>query len=152
MNLRLFPWLPIGLAYAAALAGCSRSAERPSIPDQEAAKQAIETVLKAWQSGQAKSEKLTLGQFKIEVKDPAWSSGQKLKAYEIGDEEPQGLARWFTVKLTLSNGQRSAKYAVVGKDPIWIYAEEEFRKLSAWGDDPLKPPPAPTRPGRPGGT
>jgi hypothetical protein len=151
MKHRIRGWLAVGLGCAVAIAGCSRSTEKPPMPEPEVAKQAIETFLTAWQNGQSKSDKLSLGQARIEVRDPAWGSGQKPKAYEIGDEESQGLARWFTVKLTLPNGQRSSKYAVVGGDPIRIYTEEEFGKLSAWGDDPLNPPPVPTRKGRTGG-
>lgn len=151
MNHRCVGWLTIGFGCAVALAGCSTSAERAPMADQDTAKQAMETMLDAWKNGQARPDKLTLRDARIEVRDPTWNPGQKLNAYEIRSQETQGIARWFTIKLTLPQGERTAKYAVVGKDPIWIYAEEEFRKLSAWNDDPLHPPPLPTWPGRGGG-
>jgi hypothetical protein len=152
MNRRVVGWLAVGFSCAMSLAGCSKSVERTPLPDQTTARQAIETVLNACKKGQSKPSQLTLDDVKIEIRDAIWNSGEKLNGYEIGSEESQGIARLFTVKLVLPKGERTAKYAVVGKDPIWVYSAEEFGKLSAWGDDPLHPPATPpTRRGRASG-
>ncbi len=149
MHWRLTGWLAIGFGCAMVLAGCSKSdskIKKVETSNADSAQQALETVLSARKEGQAGSGKLNVGGVAIEVKDPNWNSRQKLKAYEVHAEEWQSGARWFTVKLTLPKGEQSAKYAVVGNDPIWVYSEEAFRKLSSWGDDPLNPPaPPPVR-------
>ncbi|MGO8753382.1 MAG: hypothetical protein ACLQNE_46190 [Thermoguttaceae bacterium] len=151
MQKRLVGWVALGLACATALAGCSRSSTKQSeLLSQESAQQAMEEVLNAWKKGPAGSGKLSLGGAGIEVRDAARNSRQNLKTYEIHPEEPQGAARWFTVKLTLAKGEETVKYAVLGKDPIWVYSEQDFRSLSSWGDDPLHPPAAPA-PNRRGG-
>ncbi len=142
MNQRLVAWAVLGVGCAAALLGCSKS-PAPPIPDQTTARQALEAALNAWQKGQASPGKLTFGDAVVEVRDAIWNSGQKLKAYDIGSEDLQGIAHWFTVKLTLGRGEQTAKYAVVGTAPVRVYTEEEFRNLSAWGDDPLNPPASP---------
>ena len=43
------------------LAGCSKRGEDQFIPPEALARQALETALKAWQGGQAKPERLSLG-------------------------------------------------------------------------------------------
>jgi hypothetical protein len=128
MNPKFGGW--VLLALGAALAGCSKPGEEQFIPPEATARQALETALNAWKEGQAKPGQLSLGTAKIEVLDTVWKSGQKLSAYKIVAEESANGPRWFTVKLTLSTGEKTVKYAVLGKDPIWVYGEADYKKLS----------------------
>ena len=123
-------WFLFVLGPALALAGCSRRGEEQFIPPEATARQALETALKAWQGGQEKPGKLSLGKVGIEVVDPAWQSGQKLGGYRITSEERGEGPPRFTVQLSLPKGEQTVKYVVLGKDPLWVYTEAEYRKLS----------------------
>ncbi len=118
------------LLVALAAAGCSGHGPGKFIPAEARARQALETALTAWKNGQDKPGNLRLDKVGVEVVDPAWSSGQKLSAFEIVSEDPGEGPRYFTVKLTLAKGQRTLKYVVLGNDPLWVYTEAEFKKLS----------------------
>lgn len=125
----LFRWTPAAFALLL-LGACSRRGEGQFIPQEAAARRALESSLDAWRNGRAKPGELTLDAVSIEVMDSLWSSGQKLKAYEIaavpaGDGPPR-----FTVKLSLATGERTVTYVVLGKNPIWVYTEAEYKKLS----------------------
>src|SRR5262245_60917687 len=143
------------LLFALALAGCSKSGPEKFIPSEGQARQALETALAAWKNGQEKPGKLSLGKVGIEVVDANWSAGQKLTAFEIVSEEPGEGPRFFTVKLTLAKakGPETVKYVVLGNDPLWVYTEAAYNKLSgSWGAHARAarsdPPPAGRRAGR----
>ncbi len=72
----------------------------------------------------------------IEITDTKWKPGQKLKSYEILGEEPSSntAARLFKVRLTPPTGAPiETTYAVLGIDPLLIYRDEDFNKLSGEG-------------------
>src|SRR5262249_62349763 len=115
---------------ALALAGCPNSGEQKFIPSEATARQALETAMNAWKGGQAKPGKLSMGSVGVQVVDSAWDSGQKLSDFEIVSEESGDGPRWFTVKLTLARGTQTVKYVVLGKDPVWVYGEADYKKLS----------------------
>lgn len=123
-------WVALVSVAALALTGCPRAGEEKFIPAEATARQALETALNAWKNGQAKPDKLSMGKVSVVVVDPVWTSGQKLSRYEIVSEEPGSGPRWFTVKLTLARGEKTEKYVVLGQDPIWVYTEAEYKKLS----------------------
>lgn len=117
-------------AVALAVAACSSHGPEKFIPTEARAREALEAALNAWKGGQEKPGDLRLGKTRVEVVDPAWSPGQKLTAFEIVSEEPRDGPRYFTVKLTLTKGPRTVKYVVLGNDPLWVYTEAEYNKLS----------------------
>jgi hypothetical protein len=126
---RLGGWALV-VACALGPAGCSRRGEGHLVPSEATARQALEAALSAWKGGQAKPGPLSLGKVGVEVMDDAWRAGEKLTAYEITAEEGGQGPRWFTANLTLPKGARSVKYVVFGNDPIWVYTEAEYKKLS----------------------
>jgi hypothetical protein len=130
MQYRWFGWAVLTASLAVAPAGCSRSGEAQLIPREATARQALETALGAWKEGRAKPAGLSFGDTRIEVLDATWNAGQKLQSFEIVSDQSSSGPRWFTVKLSLPKGQQTVKYAVLGKDPIWIYAEADYKKLS----------------------
>lgn len=101
-------------------------------PSANDARTALETSLKNWKDGQAKPAKFTQGKVNVEVVDQNWTDGQKLQDYEILTEEPSdGVGpRSFSVKLKTNKINATVKYFVVGKDPLWIYGERDYKKLS----------------------
>jgi hypothetical protein len=63
------------------------------------------------------------------VADPRWLAGQKLNAYEIVKEENQDGHTFYSVKLKLKSQAREqmVRYVVVGKDPLWVMTEDDFK-------------------------
>jgi hypothetical protein len=103
------------------------------IPDETVARKALETALDSWQGGK-RPGKITTDAAAIEAMDSKWQAGQQLASYQIVKEEPsngQG-PRWFQVRLTMRKpaGEVTARYVVLGKDPLWVYREEDYKKTS----------------------
>jgi hypothetical protein len=112
--------------------GCSKKADvKDYIPPQESARQALSTALDAWKAGKA-PDQIGASNPAISAQDAQWRGGKKLTAYEIvgpatGDDQNQR----FTVKLTLDGGApQEMIYVVVGKDPIWVFSDESYKKTS----------------------
>ncbi len=116
-------------------AGCSAGAKDYSafVPPPDSARKALQASLDAWKAGQPMGR--VESKPPIDVLDSRWRAGQKLTAYEITKEEPpEGIGpRWFTVKLTTARGTQEVRYAVVGNDPLWVYSEDEYNKVSGVG-------------------
>jgi hypothetical protein len=114
------------------LAGCSKSGEEKYTPPSASAHKVLETALTQWRDGQAKPSQFNFEKVKVEVVDQTWLDGQKLQSFEIVGEEPNtsGGPRVFTVKLKTAKGEQTVKYYVVGIDPLWIYGESDYRKLT----------------------
>ena len=113
------------------LAGCKQTGEEKYTPSEANARQALETALTQWRDGQAKPAQFPFGKVKVEVAVQAWADGQKLDAFEIvGDEANTSGPRVFTVKMQTPKGEQTVKYFVVGIDPLWIYGEADYKKLS----------------------
>jgi hypothetical protein len=93
----------------------------------------LEAALSAWKGGQAHG-RVANSAPAIEVLDSKWKAGQRLADYQIVKEEPAAGTgpRWFTVRLTLQKAAapQEVRYAVVGIDPLWVYSEDEYKKLS----------------------
>jgi hypothetical protein len=93
--------IPILLAVVC-LSGCG-PAERSANASGEAAKQAVETMLKAWQDGSTPA-RLRTSEPSITVGDSAFSGGHKLDSYEIlPDPMDDGRNYRFTVRLTTTD-------------------------------------------------
>ena len=126
---RLAKWaVAVGLA---CLVGCKPAGQEKFTPSEAKARQALEAALTRWRDGQAKPEPFPLDNVQVQVADQTWTDGQKLQGFEIVGEEPAGTGpRVFTVKLKTAKGEQTTKYYVVGIDPLWIYGEADYRKLS----------------------
>lgn len=128
--MRRFPLLFLCLVCAA---GCGTKATFDRyVPAEDKARAALEAALNSWQSGQAPG-RLTATQPPVEIQDMKWKSGQKLGSFEILSHEPnQGGPQWFSVKLVLKKpaGEQVVRYCVLGNDPLWVYREEDYNKLS----------------------
>jgi hypothetical protein len=126
------------VALTAALAGlgCSKGGKVEDFtPPADGARKALEAALKHWQGGQ-KPGTVPGTTPAVEVVDSKWQGGQALKAFEIVGEEPAAGTgpRVFKVRLTPTQGQPvETRYHVVGIDPVWVYRDEDFQKLSGTG-------------------
>ena len=114
---------------------CSREGTRTQdfIPPTEKARQALEAALNHWQGGHSPG-KVPGTNPPVEAQDFKWKAGQKLKSYEIVGEESGTEPRFFKVRLTPAEGAPiEVKYAVFGIDPLHVYREEDYQKLSGMG-------------------
>ncbi len=113
------------------LAGCRSSSTDRYVPESARAREVLTAALDAWKSGQPAGRVEHAPP--IEVVDSRWKSGEKLSSYEISGEDTTAEGhRRFSVKLTLQQpqGTQDAKFIVLGLDPLWVYREEDYKKLS----------------------
>ncbi len=96
-------------------------------PSEETSRQALETALDAWQSGKPPDQ--VGGSPAVQVVDSAWRNGQKISRYQVlGEEAGEGLT-FFSVRLTPKGrgADKVVRYVVVGRDPLWVYREDDFK-------------------------
>lgn len=128
--MRLKALIMVGLFVCGA--GCGASQDHGKfIPKEADARAALQAALDSWQQGQ-KPGTITVGSTTIEVVDAKWRAGQKLARYEIVTEEPGDGPRWFSVKLSLQKpvAELVVRYVVVGNAPLWVYREEDYKKMT----------------------
>jgi hypothetical protein len=117
-------------------AGCSGGGRVEDFTPAEAnARKALVAALNHWQGG-GQPGAIPNTTPAVEATDTKWKGGQKIKSYEIvGDEPPAGAGpRWFKVRLVPIAGEAvETKYAVLGIDPLLVYRDEDYQKLSGMG-------------------
>jgi hypothetical protein len=115
------------LALAACL-GCGNGGTDQFLPSENVSRKALETALTAWQNCQP-MDQVGSASPAIQVAEPRWKAGQKLGGYEIVKEDNEDGHTYYSVKLKLKGAAREplVRYVVVGKDPLWVYNEEEFK-------------------------
>ena len=69
----------------------------------------------------------------IQAVDSKWRAGQKLSKWEIVGEESNQGPTFFSVRLTLKGvaTPQTVRYVVVGRDPLWVYREDDYRTNNA---------------------
>jgi hypothetical protein len=119
--------LAVFLALAACL-GCGNGGTDQFLPSENVSRKALEAALTAWQNGQP-MDQVGSASPAIQVAEPRWQSGEKLGGYEIVKEESEAGHTFFSVKLKLKSkgSEQLVRYVVVGKDPLWVYTEDEFK-------------------------
>lgn len=103
-------------------------------PTGQTAKDALTKALEAWKSGREQPGAIESGKPTVQVQDQVWNSGRKLKDFRIGEEKrvADGPTR-FAVTLTFDGGDpptEDAEYLVFGKDPLWVYRDKDYQKLT----------------------
>jgi hypothetical protein len=117
------------------LCGCSRADRDPLdiLPSTDKARAALEKALTAWKNGE-KMGKIQGDSHSIECAVKVWMTGAKLTDFEILGPEDKPGPRWFLVKLTLKGSPpQQVHYAVLGLDPLWVYAEEDYNQACGMG-------------------
>lgn len=132
-KLRILWCLSLGLL-TFSLSGCGGGSVSSFHPTGTTAKAALTTGLNAWKSGREKPGAIESTKPVVEVQDQVWTSGRKLKEFQIGDEtlSSEGPTR-FKVKLTFDGGepaQEDAEYVVFGKDPLYVFRDKDYQKMS----------------------
>lgn len=96
-------------------------------PSTDTARQALEAALAAWKRGEPPG-KIAGTAAAVEVADSKRQAGQTLASYEIVGEVPGDGAKRFSVRLKLENPsqERETQYVVVGRDPIWVFGQEDY--------------------------
>lgn len=119
------------LALFSILPGCGTGSSVDRFhPREDAALGALTTALTAWQNGQAMSDAIESSEPAVQMADPTWQAGSKLKSFEIVEALPGDIPRKFSVKITLEGSAvpENVTYVVVGKDPLWVMREQEYEK------------------------
>lgn len=123
----ILPALTFGLL--AACSGCSDRNYAKYIPSEDKARQALEATLSAWRDGKPVGS-VEGGPVAVQAVDSHWQRGVKIASYEILNEEPNDGPRVFSVRLTLqrpAGKQITVRYFVVGKEPLWVYREDDYK-------------------------
>jgi hypothetical protein len=126
---RSFVAVLAGGVLLAACIGCSGRSFDKYIPTEDRARQALEAALNAWQDGK-KPGPVAGAPMPVQAVDSHWLAGQKISHYEILNEEPNEGPRVFAVRLTLekpAGKQVAVRYFVVGKEPLWVYREDDYK-------------------------
>ncbi len=147
-------WLVVS-ALAAGCGDAQHGAAEIFAPDIETSKAALISSLDAWKADRQTSGVLMGSKPSIGVVD-AIRSERPLLAYEvIGPLMVVEKARPFAVRLVLGAPRETVttRYLVLGKDPLWVFRQEDFERLLHWehkmdGDEGAKPnpPSTPTNP------
>ena len=90
----------------------------------------------------------------VRMVDSAWQQGQQIESFQIGDEEDtEDGTKQFTVKLTLKKAKepQEVRYVVHGRDPVWVYREEDYKRMLHMDNNPA-PAKTKTASGRSGRT
>ena len=122
----------IGSIIAFSLTGCGRTDVTDYVPAETLALQSLTKALDAWKEGR-QPDKIGVTNPAIEAQDAGWSGGQKLMAYEvIGPEKSPDQNLRFRVKLTIAGAAapQDTVFVVFGKDPIWVFSQASYEKLS----------------------
>jgi hypothetical protein len=119
----------------ALLAGCSKGGRVEDFtPPADNARKALEAALNHWKAGHSPGTVPGTAPA-VEATDSKWRAGQKLADYEVLGEDPAGPGpRTFKVRLTPAKGPpQEVRYMVLGIDPLLVYREDDFKKLSGTG-------------------
>jgi len=124
------------LALVAGVAGCGKASQDKFIPAAASARAALDSALKAWQSGAA-YDTIKSATPAVQPFDARWQSGMKLKSFEIVREVPQEGPKKFEVRVELEGTEPVTDvFLVLGKDPLHVFREQDYQKASGIGGAP----------------
>jgi hypothetical protein len=130
--------------------GCGSSKHDPvdlGPPDLEASKAALVASLDAWKADQRGSGVMIGSAPTIGIVD-AMRTERPLLEYEVvGPLMIVDKGRPFAVRLVLDAPRETvaARYVVIGRDPLWVFRQEDFERMLHWEhkmDREAEPPPA----------
>lgn len=123
-------WVTLCILAGGFSSGCGGSGFEQYTPSSTTARATLEAALTAWQEGKPHG---TLEDHSpvISVGDFRWREGNKLQSFTILEETPGDGPVWFTVTLRFRDpsAEITVKYAVIGKEPLWVFTEEDYGKL-----------------------
>jgi hypothetical protein len=107
-------------------------------PTADEARSSLEAALTAWRDGKAVGE--VEAKPPVQVVDSVWQGGQQVDSFQIGDEEDGGDGtKQFVVKMTMkkAKGSQDVRYVVHGRDPVWVYREEDYKRTLNMENNPV---------------
>lgn len=120
------------------IAGCGQGHGQYT-PQSDEARSALEAALNAWHSGQTIDSVSATPP--VRVIDAEWRGGQKIEKFEILDET-DGVdgTRLFSVRVAVKKppGDREINFVVHGRDPVWVYREEDYNRMLRMDNNPVK--------------
>lgn len=122
-------------AMVSGLAGCDGTGNARHVTEAEVARRSLESALSAWRDGRPCGP--IEGSPAIQVSDARWRDGRRIEAFEIGEEHTDGDGiRQFTVALTFPKSKKAeeARFVVYGRDPVWIFSEEDYKRMIDMGN------------------
>jgi hypothetical protein len=132
------------------LTGCDSSHARHT-PTSDVARSSLDAALTAWRDGKPYGPVEATP--KVHVADMAWQDGKQIESFQIGDEENGGDgAKQFavTIKLKQPPGEQTVRYVVHGTDPVWVYREEDYKRMLNMDNNPAPASSSKSGRGRPG--
>ncbi len=69
--------------------------------------------------------------------------GEQLESFQIGEEEAgDDGTKQFAVKLTMKKSKTSedVRYIVHGRDPVWVFREEDYKRTLNMENNPEPAP------------
>ena len=118
------------------LTGCGASSARFK-PTTDEARSSLEAALTAWRDGKPYGSVVATPP--IQVGDSAWQAGDQVESFEIGEELDDDGTKQFVVafKMKKPPGNQSVRYYVHGRDPVWIYREEDYKRMLNMDNNPV---------------
>jgi len=108
-------------------------------PSATSARESLDVALATWQKG-GKADQLTTASPQIHAVDYQWQAGPVLERYDILEEQPgEGVTeKRYAVLLRMKKPQaeKRAQFIVIGRDPIWVFRDEDYVRTSNMGDNP----------------
>ncbi len=138
------------LAMAAIATGCDparREAVDLAPPDLASSEAALVASLDAWKADRRASGVLIGSKPSIGVVDST-RTARPLLGYEIlGPLMVVEKSRPFAVRLSLDAPRETVatRYLVVGRDPLWVFRQEDFERMLHWEHE-MAPAPGPKPP------
>lgn len=131
--------LPLCWLLSAAVfgAGCEKTPRGPAdlnAPGLEASKAALTASLEAWKGNRRESGVMIGSNPSIGVVDSTRLERPLLDYEVVGPLMVAEKARPFAVRLVLDSPREtvSARYLVLGRDPLWVFREEDFERMLHW--------------------
>jgi hypothetical protein len=123
----------------AAISGCGSSSQAYTPASSATARESLDAALAAWQNG-AKPEGISAGPTAVTAVDFQWRDGQPLERYEVleelpaeGDHDKRFSAR---LKLKTAKAEQKVTYVLIGRDPVWVYRDEDYTRLLNMDNNP----------------
>jgi hypothetical protein len=109
------------------------------VPEPAAGRAAVATALSEWQRGREPGTIDTVRPAVVVV-DSHRKPGQTLEQFEIVGQADDDNSRTFTVRARLANPAEEPllRFHVFGREPLWVFRQEDYDMLTHWDC----PPPA----------
>jgi hypothetical protein len=133
LYLRIMAMLPM----ASLLVGCGAN-QAQYTPTSDEARTSLEASLTAWRDGKAYGSVTATPP--VQIADSVWQGGGQIESFQIGDEETDADgSKLFPVKLKMKKppGDQSLRYVVRGRGPVWVFREEDYKRMNNMDNDPV---------------